>query len=159
MKNCLSDNALVALDSDDGSEKERDHLESCLNCARRYRELSSDLETIVAVLKQPAPALIQRPRLISPRLGWSLAAAAIVLAFVCGRITAFGGNGAADAVSPSAYDSADSSESPIQWQEASNSAVGPASFALYISDLLAQDEGDQNSIIAGGNGEADSDEM
>jgi len=162
MERCLSEKALVLLHSDEGSESDRAHLESCLSCARRYRELSNELGTIVAALKQPPPPLIPRHRFAYPRLGWSLAAAAMVLAFVCGRMTAFGvGSQSGVGFEPSAEpDSAEQGEPSIAWVEASNAGIAaPASYGLYIDDLLAQDEPDQNPVIAAGDEEADSGEL
>jgi|SRR5271156_2680725 hypothetical protein len=162
MKSCLSEKALVLLHGDEGSEGDRAHLESCLSCARRYRELSTELTTIVAALKQQPPPLSRRSRPSYSRMGWSLAAAAIVMAFLCGRITAFGvsGKGGVSVEVPGDPDSIDSSDPSIQWMEARNTAVdNPASYALYINELLAQDDSDQNSVVAEGNGDADSDEM
>ncbi len=161
MERCLSEKALVLLHSGEGAESDRAHLESCLSCARRYRGLSDQLGTIVAALKQPPPPLIARHRFTYPRLGWSLAAAAIVLAFVCGRLTAFdvGNQSAASLEQPSEPDSADQGEPSIPWEEASNAGIAtPVSYGLYIDDLLAQDEPDQNPVVAAANVEADSDE-
>jgi hypothetical protein len=162
MQRCLSEKALVLLHSDEGSESDRAHLETCLSCARRYRELSNELGTIVAALKQPPPPLIPRHRFAYPRLGWSLAAAAIVLAFLCGRLTAFGvGSQSGVSFEPSSEpDSAEQVEPSIQWLEANNAGIAaPVSYGLYIDDLLTQDDPDQNPVIAAGSGDADSDEL
>jgi len=162
MESCLSERSLVLLHSGDGTHADRVHLETCLSCARRYRELSADLESIVTVLKQPPPAPTRRERWAYPRWGWSLAAAAIVLAFVCGRLTAFGVSSPAGVNLESADpDSADPGDTTIQWQEARNAIGTPASYGLYIDGLLSQDEPDQNVVASEGNegnGEADSDE-
>jgi hypothetical protein len=91
-----------------------------------------------------------------------LAAAAIVLAFLCGRMTAFGvdGQSGVSFEQPAEPDSAEQGEPSIQWLEASNAGIAtPSSYGLYIDDLLAQDELDQNPVVAAGNGEADSDEL
>lgn len=162
MERCLSEEALVLLHSGEGSESDRAHLESCLSCARQYRELSNQLGTIVAALKQPPPPLIPRHRFAYPRLGWSLAAAAMVLAFVCGRMTAFGveGQSGVSFEQPLEPDSAEQVEPSIQWLEANNAGIAaPVSYGLYIDDLLAQDEPDQNPVVAASDGEADSDEL
>jgi hypothetical protein len=162
MKTCLSERSLILLHSGDGTEADRIHIETCLSCARQYRELSVALESIVTVLKQPPPAAAHRGRWAYPRWGWSLAAAAIVLAFVCGRLTAFGVASPVGVNLESVdHDSADPGDTTTEWQEANNAGT-PASYGLYIDGLLSQDEPDQNAAVAEGsaegNGEADSDE-
>jgi len=165
MERCLSEKALVLFHSGEGSASDRAHLESCLSCARRYRQLSNQLGTIVAALKQPPPPVTQRYRFATSRLGWSLAAAAMVLAFVGGRITAsgVGSQGVVDfeqfeqSAEPDSGEPSDFS-SPLL--EASNAGIGePASYAIYIEDLLAQDDPDDNPVIAADDANADADEL
>jgi len=44
--------------------------------------------------------------------------------------------------------------------EASNAGIGePASYAIYIEDLLAQDDPDDNPVIAADDANADADEL
>jgi len=162
MERCLSENTLVLLHSGEGSETDRAHLESCLSCARRYRRLSNQLSTIVAVLKQSPPPPAPRYRFAYSRLGWSLAAAAMALAFVCGRLTAFGvGNQGSVIIEQSSEpDSVEEGEPSIPWVEASNTGIAtPASYGIYIEGLLAQDEPDQYPVVAVGNGESGWDEF
>ncbi len=162
MERCLSDKTLLLLHGEEGSESDRAHLESCLSCARRYRRLADELGEIVAVLKQPAPPLTARHRSMYSGLRWSLAAAAIVLAFLCGRLTNFGlSNQSRVSLEQLADpDSAEQVEPSIQWLEANNAGIAaPASYGLYLDDLMAQDESDQNPVAAEANGDADSDEL
>ncbi len=161
MERCLSEKALVLLHSGEGSQGDRAHVESCLSCARRYRALSDQLGTIVATLRQPQPAMLQGRRFAYPRLGWSLAAAAVILAFVCGRLTAFGvgDQNAVGLEQLSELDSTDQGAPSVAWEEASNAGIAsPVSYGLYIDDLMAQDEPDQNPVVAAANVDADSDE-
>ncbi len=162
MERCLSEEALLLVHGEEGSESDRAHLDGCLSCARRYRRLANELDEIVAALKQPAPLLTASRRFSYSGRRWSLAAAAIVLAFLCGRLTNFGVNNASrvSLEQPSAPDSAGQVESPIQWLEANNAGIAaPTSYGLYIDDLMAQDESDQNLVAAEVNGDADSDEL
>ena len=168
MKRCLSEKSLVLLHSGEGSASDRAHLEGCLSCTRRYRQLCSDLGEIVAALKQPAPALRPRrrftysvlrwPELGWSGLGWSLAAAVIVLAFVCGRITSrsVADRGLAGPAESMEADSAEQADPFIQTAMANGPAINtPGYYGLYIDDLMTQDEPDQNLAVVD---EADSDE-
>ncbi len=165
MRRCLSEKTLVLLHSGEGAANDRAHLECCLSCARRYRQLSSELGEIVTALKQPAPASSARRRftysgLPYSGLRWSLAAAAIVLAFVGGRLTVPGVAdqdlvGAEQAWDP---DSSGQLEPAIQ-SVLANGIHAPGSYGLYIDNLLTQDESDQNLVVADGNEEADAGEL
>jgi hypothetical protein len=162
MERCLSEKTLLLLHGEEGSESDRAHRESCLSCARRYRRLANELGEIVAALKQPAPPLSLRHRFTYSGRRWSLAAAAIVLAFLCGRLTNFGVSNPSSVSleQPSDPDSAGQVEPSIQWLEANNAGIAaPTSYGLYIDDLMAQDESDQNLVAAEVNGGADSDEL
>ena len=162
MRRCLSEKTLVLLHSGEGAANDRAHLEGCLSCTRRYRQLSSDLGEIVTALKQPAPASNVQRRFTYSGLRWSLAAAAIVLAFVGGRLTVPGMTeqdlaGAEQAWDP---DSSGQIEPAMQSGLANGSAIhAPGSYGLHIDNLLTQDEPDQNLVVADGNREADSDEL
>lgn len=153
MKRCLNDKELVIVHAGDGSNEARTHLESCLNCARKYRDLQSDMETLVAKLRQTRPRSV-RPRVLTltspwPRgLGWSLAASAMVAAFVCGRVT--GDTVPGTAFHPSfspAVASVPSSPRASATQVAMADREGveaPAAYGLYIDDLMGSDAGDQS---------------
>lgn len=166
MERCLSEEALLLVHGEEGSESDRAHLDGCLTCARRYRLLANELDEIVAALKQPAPPLTAS-RIASRRFSysgrqWSLAAAAIVLAFLCGRLTNLGmsNQSSVSLEQPSDPDSTGWVEPSIQWLEASNVGIAaPASYGLYIDDLVAQDESDQDPVAAEVNGDADSDDL
>lgn len=162
MERCLSEEALLLVHGEEGSENDRAHLDGCLSCARRYRRLANELDEIVAALKQPAPSLTASRRFSYFGRRWSLAAAAIMLAFLCGRLTNFGvSNPSSVSLEQlSDLDSAGWVEPSIQWLEANNAGIAaPASYGLYIDDLIAQDESDQNPGAAEVNGDADSDEL
>src|SRR5208283_533884 len=107
----------------------------------------------------PPPAMLQGRRFAYPRLGWSLAATAVILAFVCGRLTAFGvgDQNAVGLEQLSELDSTDQGAPSAAWEEASNAGIAsPVSYGLYIDDLMAQDEPDQNPVVAAANVDADS---
>jgi hypothetical protein len=152
MKRCLEDKELVNVHAGDGSREDRIHLESCLNCARRYRDLQGDLEAVIAVLRQPRPHAL-RPRSLTsttfwPRgLGWSLAAMAIVAAFVCGRVTGASTPGETNRArfSPIVTSApASPLTSGTQVAMADGKGIGaPAAYGLYIDDLMGSDAGDQ----------------
>src|SRR6516162_9847631 len=81
MKDCLSERTLLLLHDGEGSVAERAHLESCLNCARRYRLLADDIKEVVTILKQPPPThAVPGPRMYA-WMRWSLAAAVVAVAF------------------------------------------------------------------------------
>jgi hypothetical protein len=162
MERCLSEEALLLVHGEEGSENDRAHLDGCLSCARRYRRLANELDEIVAALKQPPPSLTASRRFSYSGRRWSLAAAAIILAFLCGRLTNFGvsNQSRVSLEQPADPDSAGQVEPSIQWLEANNAGIAaPASYGLYIDDLIAQDESDQNPGAADVNGDADSDDL
>ena len=152
MKRCLNEKELLAVHAGEGSNEARSHLESCLSCAREYRVLQGDMETLITALKQPGPYAI-RPRALAfpsawPRgLGWSLAASAVVAAFVCGRVTGLDATGSAfrSSFSP-AVASIQSSPRRSGTQVAMVDGEGsqaPAAYGLYIDDLMDSDVSDQ----------------
>jgi hypothetical protein len=152
MKRCLNEKELVAVHAGDGSGEARTHLESCLSCARKYRELHSDMEMLIAVLRQPRPRSV-RPAgltLTSPwprGLGWSLAASAMVAAFVCGRATRVTVPGIAvhppvSTTAASVPSSPRTSVTQVAMAD-NNGTEAPAAYGLYIDDLMGSDVGDQ----------------
>lgn len=156
MKRCLNEKELVTIHAGDGSNPARTHLESCLTCARRYRDLQGDMETLIAALRRPRPRSVglRGLTLTSPwrrGLGWSLAASAIVVAFVCGRVTGVAAPGIA--VHPSfstTVASVPSSPRTSATQVAmtdSNGIEAPAAYGLYIDDLMGSDAGDQGQTV------------
>jgi len=140
----------------DGSNEARTHLEGCLSCARKYRGLQSDMETLIAALRQPRPHSL-RPRGLSltspwPRgLAWSLAASAIVAAFVCGRVT--GVAAPAIAIRPAFSSTVASVPSSPRTPETkvamsdSDDSEAPAAYGLYIDNLMGSDAGDQGQTV------------
>src|SRR5262245_44318905 len=82
MKNCLSEKALLLLHDGEGSVAERAHLESCLNCARRYRLLADEIKEVVTILRQPPPPHPPRRLLVDSWVRWSLAAALVAASFL-----------------------------------------------------------------------------
>ena len=152
MKRCLNEKELITVHAGDGSSETRTHLESCLTCARKYRDLQGDMETLIAVLRQPRPRSVQARgiSLTSPwlrGLGWSLAASAMVAAFVCGRVTRVTTPGVtvlptvATAVA-SVPISPRTSATQVAMAD-SNGSEAPAAYGLYIDDLMGSDVGDQ----------------
>jgi anti-sigma factor RsiW len=56
MNRCLKDQMLLLLHDGEGTGAERAHLTECEACARRYRQLESDLKTVTQALRQaPLP--------------------------------------------------------------------------------------------------------
>ena len=143
MKICLSEKTLLLLHDGVGSIAERAHLESCLNCARRYRLLVDDIKEVVTILKQPPPAHASRRPLVDSWVRWSLAAALVAVAFLLGRMTTAGVPGG-----PSFHARAASSTRVASADRPIASAKGIApTYALYLDSLI------------GGQGEADSGQM
>jgi hypothetical protein len=62
-------------------------LARCLECNRRLQDLNHDLERIVAALRAPAPISAHRPARSFGHLQWAAIAAAVMVAFVCGRFS------------------------------------------------------------------------
>lgn len=77
MKECLSEERLVAIYYDDAPEQDREHRESCLTCTRRYQALTRDLDDISAALAGVSTDVdLYRPR---PVTGWIITAMAAAL--------------------------------------------------------------------------------
>jgi anti-sigma factor RsiW len=131
MDKCLSESALIAIFTGEGSPSQRRHLDSCLTCARRYRQLGSEMRTIVSVLKQPAPREQRiRPDSTAPVWRWSLAAAAVLAAFLCGRLTIVPHGGGA------ALQMASQSQIEASYLDDADS-IQPAAYAANMTDLLS----------------------
>ena len=154
MKNCLTERTLLLLHDGEGSGAERAHLESCLNCARRYRVLVDDIKEIVTILKQPPPPHAPRATLMHSWVRWSLAAAVVAVAFLLGRMTTAGvlGSSSFRASAASGLGVA-SAGGPI----AGATGIAP-SYALYIDSLIgSQDEADPGQMAVVDAWETDSD--
>lgn len=149
MKNCLNEDTLQLLHDGEGSSEERAHLESCLNCARRFRLLADDIDDVISVLKQPPPPTARKSPAYSG-LRWSLAAAVVMGAFLLGRMTTAGTlNFHLHARSSDQLASAK--------QQVAQAGVGP-SYGLYIENLIGQeDDADANQVAVGDSWNSDSD--
>ncbi|HEY3303881.1 MAG TPA: hypothetical protein VGL70_10160 [Candidatus Binatia bacterium] len=55
MNRCLKDQMLLLLHDGEGTSAERAHLTECAACAKRYRQLGSDLEAITRTLREARP--------------------------------------------------------------------------------------------------------
>src|SRR5215472_3515571 len=136
MKNCLSERSLLLLHDGEGSVAERAHLESCLDCARRYRQLVDDIKEVVTILKQPPPTHTSYgPRMYS-WVRWSLAAAVVAVAFLLGRMTTAGvlGNSSFHTRAASGTQVASAGRPP-----AGANGIAPG-YALYIDSLIGSPE-------------------
>jgi hypothetical protein len=154
MRECLNDKELLTVHAGDGSDHARVHLETCLSCARRYRNLDTDLQSLVAVLRQSPPAAA-RSRVIaatipwSRGLGWSLAASAMIAAFVCGRLT---GITVASRAGPVMASASNLRQAPLRQVAMvdGEGADAPATYGIYIDDLMGPDASDQAQTVADG---------
>lgn len=134
MRNCLVEKSLWSLHEGEGSAGDRAHLDECLNCTRRYRQLTDDLKEIVAVLKQPPPARVAQTWMARSALRWSLAAAVVVFAFLLGRMT-------------TAEDRSDSIAMNQAGTQIAATDYAAASYGLYIDTLIhPQDEQDPGQL-------------
>jgi hypothetical protein len=139
----------VAFHAGDGSDAEREHLESCLACARTYRNLQGDMETLLTALRRsPISGAAASVDLGTPdwRRGMRLALAAsvVVAAFAGGRITGL----------PTSDQAAVTAGGPAgglgdQIAMAGDGARTPAGYGLYIDDLMDSDAGERDQQPAG----------
>ena len=151
MKNCLNERTLMSLHDGEGSAEERAHVESCLNCARRYRQLTDDIKDVVTILRQAPSLSVARKPAAYPGLRWSLAAGLVMGAFLLGRMTtagtlrlSHGGNMRPDQVASAA-------------QGPGQAGVG-SGYGLYIESLIGQeDETDSGQVTAEDTWNTDSD--
>jgi hypothetical protein len=159
MNRCLSDKVLLMLHEGEELGREREHLEHCADCDRRYQRLVNDLEEIVTILNEPVPAQARAPRVTGQRARWGLAFAAVVTAFLCGRLTvgSIGQLGSSEqAVAPTvvAFDGSD---------DGLGATVGailtPASYGLYVDDLMSADDNDSSIDLPADNGALDTDDF
>lgn len=82
MNPCLKDQKLLLLHDGEGTSAERSHLAECEACAKRYRQLRSDLEAITRTLREePPPRTVSHPfRPFTAR--WLPTAVAVALALI-----------------------------------------------------------------------------
>jgi hypothetical protein len=145
MKQCLNDRELVIFHSGDGSDEVRAHVESCLACARKYRELQGDMETLVSALRHPPVAASARygssgAKLWPRAMRWALAASMVAAAFVGGRFTGISTMGQAIPVTATVQNIPADQIAMTQNVGAST----PAGYGLYIDDLMGSDSNDQD---------------
>jgi hypothetical protein len=154
MRECLNDKELLTVHAGDGSDHARVHLETCLSCARRYRNLDSDLQSLIAALRQSPPAA-PRSRVIaatipwSRGLGWSLAASAMIAAFVCGRLTGITVAGRGVPVIASASNLRQAPLRQVAMVDGGGTDA-PATYGIYIDELMGPDASDQGQTVADG---------
>jgi hypothetical protein len=146
MNRCLSDRTLLMLhEGEEELQGEREHLERCADCDRRYRRLVDDLARLVTILNEPAPVQHLAPRVTGRQLRWGLAAAAVVTAFICGRITSGSVGGQSSGLEQL---SAQAALSPATAGSIEMAALTPASYGIYIDDLMSPDGSDSNVDFA-----------
>ena len=145
MNRCLSDRTLLMLHEGEELQQEREHLESCADCDRRYERLVDDLERIVTILNEPAPMQHRVPRVTGRRVRWGLAVAAVVTAFICGRVT---GGSIGGQSSDLAQISAQAGLSLDAAGPVDVAALTPASYGLYIDGLMSSEGNDPNIDLA-----------
>jgi hypothetical protein len=144
MRRCLNEKELLMVHAGDGAVSEREHLECCLSCARRYRELQADMEKLVTALRHPPVAQKARHSsgggMLWPRgIRWALAASVVLAAFAGGRMSGLSGIRAAASASGTSRDAASG-----QVAMADVRADTPAGYGLYIDDLVGPDSSDQD---------------
>jgi hypothetical protein len=152
MKNCLSERTLLLVHDGEGSLAERAHLESCLNCARRYRQIVDDIKEVVTILKQPPPTNASRAPRMHSWVRWSLAAAVVALAFLLGRMTTAGVLGG------SSFHARATSGTRVASADRPSADANAPTYALYIDSLIgSQDEADPGQLEVVDAWETDSD--
>jgi hypothetical protein len=127
--------------SGDGTPEDREHLESCLGCARKYRELQNDMDTLLTTLRRPPVAIAARRApgnlTTSPRFRWALAASMMIAAFAGGRFSSL------TSAKNSSVSVIDQKSRPTQIVMADNADTNaPASYGLFIDDLIASGSSD-----------------
>lgn len=151
MDKCLSDKALSALYTGDGGEADHRHLETCLNCVRRYRRIARDVETIVGALRQSAGREAgSHRRTHHARWRWGLAAAAVLVAFAIGRFTSFT-PARSDSSPQIAAEMLSNDDAPVM-EASAGSQLTTANFALYMEDLLTPDDPGPDLTLASDSG-------
>jgi len=156
MNRCLSDRVLLMLHEGEELGREREHLEQCSACDRRYRQLVDDLKGIVAVLNEPAPAQRWAPHVTSQRTRLGFAFAAVLVAFLCGRLTGGSIDGqlgnSSPALAPTVVSFNDSGAT-------GGALLTPASYGLYVDDLMSADDNDSNIDLVADNEAQDTDDF
>lgn len=158
MNRCLSDKVLLMLHEGEELAREREHLERCSDCDRRYQRLVNELTEIVTILNEPVPVQHRAPRITGQRVRLGLAFAAVVIAFLCGRLTVgtIGGqlSKSEPAVTPMVVSFDDSGDSSGL---VGGAIVTPASYGLYVDDLMSADDNDSSIDLPADNEALDTD--
>jgi hypothetical protein len=143
MNHCLDDRSLLEICTGDGEPAQRAHLGACLTCARRYRRIEEDLASIVGVLKRPPALPLEARPAIMPLWRWSLAAALVIGAFFCGRLSG---------LSLSLPQSMMASQQPADYASRlvdENDALADPSYTSSMDDLLTPVDAGPEFTIAG----------
>ncbi len=156
MNRRLSDRALLMLHEGGGRDDERRHLEHCADCDARYQRLVAELGEIVAILDGPVPVERRMPDIADTNLRWAMAAAILVLAFIGGRLTS-GVIGLPRGHQEQAL--AQSGVASQASQLATAAAFTPASYGLYVDDLMSSEGNGPNPDTAGDDETADADDF
>jgi hypothetical protein len=82
MNRCLKDQSLLWLHEGEGTDAERAHLTKCEACAKRYRQLGSDLQAITQTLREARPLKTVSATSSPMRVRWLTAAVMAVGALV-----------------------------------------------------------------------------
>ena len=149
MNHCLNNDTLLEIYTGEGDPAHRAHLGACLTCARRYRRLEEELGRIVGALKRPPALPLQRTPSIFPLWRWSLAAALVIGAFLCGRLTGLNG------LSLSPAGPMVASEQPVDYGSLleEDDGLEVASYTSSMDDLLTPvDAGPDFTVASQGEG-------
>jgi hypothetical protein len=156
MNRCLSDRVLLMLHEGEELGREREHLEHCSDCDRRYQQLVNDLRGIVTILNEPVPAQHRAFRVTSQKARWGLAFTAVVTAFLCGWLTS-------GTVGRQLGNSRQPAAPIVVSFDASGPTGGailtPALYGLYVDDLMSSDGNDPNIDLPADNEALDTDDL
>lgn len=160
MNRCLSDKVLLMLHEGEEVGREREHLERCSDCDRRYQRLVNDLEEIVTVLNEPVPVRHRAPRITGQKARLGLAFAAVVMAFLCGRLTVGGIGGQLSSSEQAVAPMVVASDGSDGGSGITGGAIfTPASYGLYVDDLMSADENGSSFDLPADNEASDTDDF
>ena len=140
MKDCLSEQALLAQYFGEGSESDATHLKSCAVCARGYRLLRQDMEVITTALRTPPYRRAHESRLGSRIIALAMAGAVAVLAVVWLTRHQMPVS-ATSAGARSAAALAKREVSPGGAQEVASNTPVPVSYIAYLRAAFAGEDG------------------
>ncbi|HLH77691.1 MAG TPA: hypothetical protein VKV28_12885 [Candidatus Binataceae bacterium] len=147
MNHCLDDQSLLEIHTGEGKPAQRAHLGGCLTCARRYRRLEEDLSNIVSALQRPPALPLEHATAIMPLWRWSLAAALVIGAFFCGRLTGLSGLSLNSQGPTMASQQQVDYTTPLVVDDDDN--VAAASYTSSMDDLLTPVDAGPDFTIAG----------